>query len=324
MEVRENEIGIEEVGSVLKKTELFLSRLIFLSRHLIEDHAADMCVLVYHANRVGITVPPYIEEEIEKYLLKDLDSNYRKLPYRNTMWGTSYLLSRGYELERLSKVIEHAFSLQNEYGGIGSYEGDVGRIPNTSMLMSAILSKDHVHTPIFKTYETRILKACNFLVHEWKKDASVGNALAYKGAHVTETLLKCLDLNLKMENITDALKYTVGIVLDMQLKNGAWTFLAQKSTKRIGIELAVPNITAIVMVPLCELYIREKKGNKITLDEKLSETVFTAIKEGTKYLCETQTELGFWYAHSSEELSFITGRCALALKKGLEVLRNEH
>lgn len=316
-------INTEEIVLVLNRAEVFIIRTIYATKHLMDYHPGDVSSLVCHARNLNITIPPHIEENIEDFLLRELSHNLRHMPFQNTVSGISYLLLKGCELERLRNAVEYIFSFQNENGGIGSYEGDVSRIPNTGMFLSTILSKKYENEGIFGIYENQILKACNFLINEWTKDASQGNALPQKGALVLDTLLKCLDLNLEIHDLNHMIRNAVEIITEMQNENGAWTFLSKRTKNRVKLELSAPNITAMVMCSLCDVYLKEKSIDTPILSKGLSGNLFNAIKKGSTYLCETQTKFGFWHAHSNGELFFIAGKGALALKKTLEVLKYE-
>lgn len=317
-EVIPEEITPEKIIPSLERAEVYLARSIYVSDHLLEYHPADAAVLFSHAKHLNITMPPRMEEKVEKFILEQFSTNYENLPFKNLVPGLSYLLLRGCELENLSYIVEYIFSFQNEKGGIGSYKGDVGRIPNTAGFLSSLLSEKHVNGSVFKEYEDRILKACNFIVYEWNKDFSSGMAVSHKGAYVVGTLLKCLHLNLKVQDLADSIKNAVKALLDLQLDNGSWTYLPKMSKKRIKLASSSPNITALALYSLCDVYLKEKS----TLLGELSETVYNAIKEGCTYLCKSQTAFGFWYAHSIAESNVIAGECALALKRSLEVLRD--
>ncbi len=310
----------DEIATVLKRAKIFIAHSIYQYIPHIDYHPMDVAALVYYANSLDITVPPQVEEKTEKFLSGEIGNNYDKMPIREIFWGISYLLVKGYSLEQLSGPIKHVLSFQNENGGIGFYEGDVSRIPGTGWLLSTILSKKYENESIYKTHGDSILKAANFLVDEWTKDVSIGHALSYKGAYVLKSLLGCADLNIKARNLEDTIKHTVEILLDMQIENGSWTFLLKQSDSRISSALSAPHITSRVMLSLCGAYQRENNGATAILGKDLLDGILSAIEKGAKYLCETQFELGFWYAHDAGELAVINGQCALALKDVLEVL----
>lgn len=312
--------NIDEITSVLKRTKIFIAHSIYQYIPHIDYHPMDVAALVYYANCLDITVPPQVEEKTEKFLSEEVGHNYSKMPIREIFWGISYLLVKGYTLEQLSGPIKHVLSFQNENGGIGFYEGDVSRIPGTGWLLSTILSKKYENESLYKTHRDKILKAADFLVDEWTKDVSIGHALSYKGAYVLTSLLGCADLNLTPHDLEDTITRTVGILLDMQSENGSWTFLLKQSDSRISSALSVPHITSRVMLSLCGAFQRENNGTTAILGKDLLDGVVGAIERGAKYLCETQFELGFWYAHDAGELAVINGQCALALKEVLEVL----
>jgi hypothetical protein len=316
------EVTTEEISSALKRAEVYISRSIYVSNHLLEYHPADAAVLFSHAKQLNITMPPHLRERIEEFLVGEFSSDYERLPFKNIITGFSYLLLTGYDLEKLSTIVEYIFSFQNENGGLGSYKGDVGRIPNTGEFLSSILSRKYENEAVFKTFKDNILKACNFVICEWEKDFSSHIALSHKGAYVVGTLLKGVDMEVRIPHLCDTIRSAVEALLDMQLDNGSWTFLPKMSMKRVKLASSAPNITALVICSLCDAYLKEKSMNPPLLGEELSEKVLNSIKKGCKYISSSQTPYGFWYAHSIAESSFITGECALALKKSLEVLRD--
>jgi hypothetical protein len=312
---------IDDIRSALNRAKMFITRLIFAYRSFTDYHTDDFSVLIYRATCLNITIPPYIEEKVKKFLLRSLDSDHERLSFQDTMVGVSYLLLKGHKPEKLNDILDHIFSFQNEDGGIGTQKGDISRIPNTGHFMTLVLSRDYLDEETFRVYEPRIVKACNFLIDEWNKDVSQHCALSYKGTHVLNTLQKCQDVNLEIPNLhTETIK-TVEVLLDMQLENGSWSFLPKKTDKRILRELPAPNTTASVLLSLCGAYLKEK--HTPIVGRERSKNLFEAIGKGSTYLCNTQTEPGFWYAHDAGELSSITAQSALALKKCLEVYKNE-
>jgi hypothetical protein len=309
-----------EVGTVLDRTKVFIAHSIYQYIPHIDYHPMDVAALVYYAICLDIAVPTKVEERTEKFLFGEISRNYSKMPAREIFWGISYLLEKGHSLDELSGAIHHIFSFQNENGGIGFYEGDVSRIPGTGWLLSTILSEKHENGTMQKTLENKIQKAATFLVDEWVKDVSIGHALSYKGAYVLTSLLGCVDFDIKVKDLHETIKETVKILLDMQSKDGSWTFLLKQSDPRISSALSSPHITARVMLSMCRAYKKEKNGTITVLGEKFSEEILNAIKRGAQFLCETQSELGFWYAHDAGELAVINGQGALALQAALEVL----
>ncbi|MBU7022620.1 MAG: hypothetical protein HXS40_00510 [Theionarchaea archaeon] len=309
----------QEIGSALKKSKIFIAHSIYQYIPHIDYHPMDVAALAYYATCLDITIPPKVEQKTEQFLLKEIRKNYAKMPMREIFWGLSYLLVKGHTLSELSGPIEHIFSFQNESGGVGFYQGDVSRIPGTGWLLSTILSEDHKGEKIYETHKEKILKAANFLVDEWTKDVSIGHALSYKGAYVLTSLLRCQGVGLEPKNLKDTVNQTVDILLDMQIENGSWTFLLKQSDKRISFSLSAPHITSRVMLSLCEAYQRDNDSSGM-VDEAALDRTITAIENGSIYLCETQNELGFWYAHDAGELAVINGQCSLGLKEALEVL----
>lgn len=310
----------KEITETLKKAKIFIAHSIFQYIPHIDYHPMDVAALVYFANRLDITIPPHVGEKTEKFLSNEIGHNYGKMPIREIFWGISYLLAKGYNLDQLRGPVENVLSFQNKNGGIGFYQGDVSRIPGTGWLLSAILSKEYENSDIYKANKERILDAADFLVDEWTKDVSIGHALSYKGAYVLTSLLGCVDLNLKPHDLEDTIERTVEILLDMQIENGSWTFLLKQSDSRISQALSAPHITARVMLSLCGAYLRETNGTTALLGKDLLDRIVDAVEKGARYLCETQNELGFWYAHDAGELAVINGQCALALEGALEVL----
>lgn len=312
--------NIDEIKTILKRSKIFIAHSIYQYIPHIDYHPMDVAALIYYSNCLDITVPPQVEEKTEKFLSGEILNNYKKMPIREIFWGISYLLVKGYTLEQLKGPIEHVLSFQNENGGIGFYEGDVSRIPGTGWLLSTILYKKYENESLYKVNRDKILKAADFLVDEWNKDVSIGHALSYKGAYVLTSLLGCADLNIIPHDMEDTIKRTVEILLDMQSKNGSWTFLLKQSDSRISSALSVPHITSRVMRSLCRAYQTETNSTTPILGKDLLSDVVGALEKGAKYLCDTQFELGFWYAHDAGELAVINGQCAMAMKEVLEVL----
>jgi hypothetical protein len=330
METKSEKIASEEVVDVtperilstLKSAEKYIARSIYVSSHLLEYHSADAAVLFSHANLLNITVPPYMEEKVEEFLFKDLSGNYENLPFKNLVSGFFYLFLRGYTLEKLESTVERIFSFQHESGGIGAYKGDIGRIPHTAEFLSPILCKKHVNDPVYRKYNPRVVTACRFIIDEWNKDYSHGIAVPHKGAYVVSTLSKGVDLQFDVPGSEDTIRIAVETLLDLQLDNGAWTYLPKMSMKRVKLASSVPNMTALAMRALCDAYMREKSTDIPILKKEVLPTIYGAVKKGCEYLLKTHTAFGFWYAHSIAESTHITGESALALKKSLGVLRD--
>lgn len=316
------EITPERILLTLKSAEKYVARSIYISSHLLEYHSADAAVLFSHANLLNITVPSHIEEKVEEFLFKDLNNNYKNLPFKNLVSGFFYLLLRGYELSKLRSTVEHIFSFQRESGGIGAYKGDIGRIPHSSEFLSPILCEKYENEAVFRTYKPRILKACTFIIDEWNKDYSHGIAVPHKGAYVVSTLSKVVDMHLDVPSSVDTIQNAVEVLLDLQLDNGAWTYLPKMSMKRVKLASSVPNMTALAMRALCDIYMREKSTDAPILEKEQLKPIYDAVKNGCKYLRKTHTAYGFWYAHSIAESTHITGESAIALKKSLGVLRD--
>ena len=306
--------------SILNKVKIFIAHSIFQYIPHIDYHPMDIAALIYYANTLDITVPPKVKKRTREFLSREIGQNYGEMPIREILWGVSYLLMEGYTLEELSDPIKHVFSFQNRNGGIGFYRGDVSRIPSTGWLLSTILSEKFKNDALYVTQKEAILKAANFLVDEWTKDVSLGHALAYKGAYVLSSLLGCRIVDLNAHDADRTIRHTLEILLNMQIENGSWTFLLKQSNSRISVALSSPYITSQVMLSLCRAHQSERIHTANILTKDQLEMVLGTVDKGAEYLCETQHELGFWYAHNAGELAVINGQCALALKEALEVL----
>lgn len=311
---------VERIFAVLNKVKIFIAHSIFQYIPHIDYHPMDIAALIYYANALDITIPPQIKRKTREFLSKEIECNYSEMPFREILWGISFLLMEGYTLEELSDPIKHVFSFQNKNGGIGFYKDDVSRIPSTGWLLSTILSEKFKNDNLYVVQREAILKAVNFLADEWTKDVSLGHALAYKGAYVLTSLLGCRDVDLDEYNAENTVAHTIETLLDMQTENGSWTFLLKQSDSRISVALSSPHITSQVMLSLCKAHCSERSRAQSILTTTQLKMIVGAVEKGTEYLCETQHELGFWYAHNAGELAVINGQCALALREALEVL----
>ncbi|MBU7014530.1 MAG: hypothetical protein HXS52_00355 [Theionarchaea archaeon] len=315
-------IDVREIVIALRRAKIFIARIIYTHRNLLEYYPAHISALFCYARLLDIVVPRDIDESFEKFMLENLNRNYERMSFLDIFWGISYFSLKGYGSGKLSEFIEQIFSFQNENGGIGSHRGDIGRIPHTGRFLTALLSTEYESEDLFKSHEQKILKACDFLITEWSKDVSSGNALSHKGAAVLSGLSKCSEVNLGIQGLDQQIVDTIRVLLDLQIQNGAWTFLTKQTDDRISLELSAPNITAMVVRSLSEAYLKEKGNEAPKMSEELSRDVLLAIERGSKYLCETQSEFGFWPASNSGDLSVFAGESALALKPALEVLED--